>query len=398
MSKQRYLLTVLLLLLSCCGFAAQGTWIITSDLGLIQSGTATTYSGRNRLYWETRISPEIMLHAGSNLVAADRIIAPDVQKIWHNGDIGIEASLGNFRLRAAYRNLAFANSSKLGLFPLWDNLSSQERIMQHQGSFTAEYAGPLLQAGVSAQGKYLRYTPWVLDLNTFELVQMPDTGITDLYYGVDLRTVPIKGISAHVAAIRKDATYATEGLYDLDALSGGLDAQYKLGTSAHIAAGVEWKYRAGDSVPGEKRNLVQSSVRYGQRLANGLAGYLYYVNNSCVTEDLDELLLVSNYFRGQLQYTFQNDASGGSYLLVGAKYSPENKADAYFLAGDYRIWKNLYTGVSVNLQPQRQTTITGKVGYYYTPYNELHLIYTHRNNEVLSVQTGYIGLGSSLYW
>lgn len=401
MSQQCCLLIALCLLLSCV-LAAQSEFTLHSEIGLLQDSVDTGSAAYNKLDWNLLLAPYLELEASADLNAKSLTIAPNIQKLWHNASFGASFQTAGFRAHAAYHNLAFGNSQLLSLYPDWDPLLSQERLTQHQGTFVAGYSAPFLQTEAYAQTKHLRYTPYLAELNmeTFEmdLVQQPNTGVSDQYYGLRLAAPIIKGLSANLAADYKDGSFASAGEYRLTGLTAGLTADYKLLAQSTLSAAFNWTNRTGLAVPKEKRNLLECSLRYQQRISPDLAGYLLYINNSCLDSGLDTLSVVSNYLRAQLQYSFPSDPSGGSYLLFGAKYSPENKADAYFASTDYRVIGNLYTGVAVNFQPERQTTWSGKIGYYYTPVNELHLQYSHRENSFLDFETDYIGFGSSLYW
>lgn len=401
MSQQRYLLILIGLLLTCV-LAAQSEFTLQNGIGLLNDTHEHGYFLYNKLDWNHRLTPYLDLEASADLNANSLGIAPNIQKLWHNGKLGTTLQTAGLRIHAAYRNLAFGNSQLLSLYPDWDPLLSQERITQHQGTIVAGYSAPFLQTEVYAQTKHLSYTPYLATLNmeTFEmeLVQQPNTGVTDQYYGLKLAAPIIQGLSANLSAAYKDGIFASDGEYRLTGLTAGLAADYKVLAQANLSAAFNWTNRTGLAIEKQKRNLLETSIRYQHRISTGLAGYLLYINNTCVDSGLDTLSVVSNYLRAQLQYSFPSDSSGGSYLLLGGKYSPENKADAYFASTDYRLIGNLYTGAALNFQPDRQTTWSGKIGYYYTPVNELHLQYVHRKNSVLEFETDYIGFGSSIYW
>lgn len=394
MSKQRYLLIFALLLTFT--LPAQSSLTLNTDLGVETRVSGPGWTGVNQLFWNRQISAIWELRLASSLNATDLRTGGNPQKIWHNGELALTAKSGGWELGAGYRNLAFGASELLGLYPGWQPLVSQERLFQHQASLTAAYAAPFLMVETHAQLKYLRYKPWELDLETYELLPRPNAGISDLYYGLGIQTPRRQGISANLSADRHSALYT--GIYGLDQFRGGLNGEYQLGRSAHLSGSLDWTYRAGDAIPLQKRHLLTSTVRWQQNLSPDLAASVRYVNNACLDAHQPALLLVSDQLRAQLMYSLPGDPSGGSYFLGGGKFSPANSAHALFVETDLRLWKTLYAGGGLNFQPGRQLSFTGNLSYFYTPFNAVRLLYIHRANEILGYSTDYLGLGSSLHW
>ncbi len=395
MSKQRHLLIAAFWLLALA-LPAQSSLTLENALGLEFSSDASSHTEMNRLAWEQRLSPHWDLRLASNLRSTGLYVSGDPQKLWHHGELAVTGGNGVWELEAGYRNLFFGSPDTLGLYPDWKPFVAQERTLQHQATLIAGYKTPFLTASSHAQFKYLRYRPWELDLNTFELVPGPREGVGDVYYGLGLQTPPVGGISAHLALDRHQAL-STE-IYGLDQFNGGLDAEYRLGTYGWFSGSVNWTWRQGEGVPDQKRHLLQSTLRYQQRFTPDLAGFVYLVNNSCLDAGFNGLYLVSNYLRAQLKYSLPTDPSTSSYLLAGGKFSPENSASALFAETELRVWKSVYAGGGVNFQPGRQFTLSGKLGYFFNPTSELRLLYSHRANTLLNYSSDFIGLGSSLHW
>ena len=402
MSQQRYLLTALLLLLAGLLWGQnEFTW--KTGMGVLVGGDGQGWAGTNQLDWTRQLTPSLTLDLSSSLHSTDRYAPGNPQKTWHNGQLRLHYASGDLSLRASYRNLAFGASKLLQAYPRWDPNLNLKRNMQHQGTISAAYTLPFAGIEGYAQFKSLQYTPYspVFDSNTGELIgwdQLDKAQATDYYAGLTAQLPLGKGLSARLGLDAKDGLYAKDGNYALTGVYGALDAEYRLGANSSLSGSFDWTLREGDAIPKGRRNLLCSAIRYQHRLSYSLSGFLLYINNSVLNSELKQLRLVSNYLRGHLQYSFPADPSGASYLLVGGKYSPENKADAYFSEADYRVWGNLYAGASLNWQPERQTLYGGKLSYYYTPVNELHLQYEHRENELLQSKIDFYGLGSSISW
>ncbi len=386
-----------------CALQAQNAFTLRSDAQMVIAQSHTGVAGLNRMSWEHHFGPDLDLSVSSTLNSNDRIIPTNVQKLWHNGLVDINYRGTDFTVHADYRNTVFGASQLLGLYPTWDPLTSQKRLMQHQGTIAAEFDADFLQLGGFASGKILRYTPYTLDLDTFELVRQDNANATDVYTGAVIKVPIIKGLATHVAMDYKSGTFADNGEYDLNKLNAGLNADYKILGNASVSASFDWTKRTGAAISNGKTNLLRSTLRLRHRFSNSLAGYLLYINNSCLNDRMKNLRLMANYLRAQVQYSFPSDPTGGSYLLVGGKYSPENKADAYFVEGDYKVREKIYAGGSLNLQPDWQALISARLSYYYTPVNELHLQYSHRqytpwNNSSLDFGANYLGVGTSFHW
>lgn len=402
MSQQRYLLTTLLLLLA--GFLwGQNEFNCKTGMGALVFGDRLGWAGTNQLDLTRQLSPSVTLELSSSLNATDSYAPGNPQKTWHNGQLGLRYTSGDLNLRASYRNLAFGSSKQLQLYPRWDPNLNLKRNLQHQGTISAAYSLPFADIEGYAQFKTLQYTPYspVFDPNTFELIgwdRLDKDQASDYYAGLTAQVPLGNGLSVRLGLDAKNGLFADDGSYALTGLNGGLDAEYRLSANSSLSGSFDWSLRNSDAVPKGRRNLLCSAIRYQHRISFSLSGFLLYINNSAMNSELKQLRLISNYLRGHLQYSFPADPSGASYLLVGGKYSPEHKADAWFTEADYRIWKNLYAGASLNWQPDRQTLYGGKLSYYYTPVNELHLIYEHRENDLLQNTSDFYGLGSGIRW
>ena len=397
MSKQRYLL-ILSALLLVTALSAQSTFSLKTDAGVLRYNSENGMWGTNTLNVHHKLTPALTMEISSDLNAGDRAISPHPQKLWHNGRLKLNLQTSGLDVKAEYQNTLYGSSLLMGLYPDWEPLTSQERLMQHQGTLVAAYDAGIVTAEAYGRLKHLRYTPYVLDMSTFELVQQPNTGINDVYYGLQLRAPIIKGLNATLSANHQDGAYAPLDQYLMTTAKAGLDADFTVGTNSHFAAAVNWTYRDATSIVDDRRNIVQAQIRYQQRFSSALSGYVHFVNNAYVNEQLDEVFLLSYYLRAQAQYSFAADPSGGSFLLLGAKYSPENQADAFFAETDYRVWNKLYTGAAVSIQPDQITAYTGKLSFYYDALNDVHILYTHRDNTHKNTETDYLGLGTSFYW
>ncbi len=397
MSAKRCLLILPLLALACL-LQAQSAFSLHSAGGMATGGAAVAYFGNSRLAWQHRFSPSLDLRLSSDLHATDRPLAPTTQKLWHIAELEARYHSAPLQIRAGYRNLAFGSSQLLGLYPAWVPAQSQKRLLEHQAGLAANWDTEILQAAAYAQAKHLRYTPYELDLETFELLAGENTGVTDLYSGLNLQLSLPGGLSARVALDHKDGIFADAGIYRLTNIKAGLAATIDPLPASTLSASFDVTNRQGDAIPHGRRNLLETRLRYRHRFNDTLAGYLLWINNSCLNGDLNRVRLVSNYLRAQLKYSFVSDPSGGSYVIVGAKYSPENEADAWFASGDYRLWNRLYSGLEINCQPGRALGYGARLSYYYIPVNEIYLRYLRSENEILNTRADYWGLGTSLYW
>ncbi len=392
-------MTPLFLIMAGC-LAAQSEFTLKTDAMLWRNGSGLSegYTAQNRLTWERAFSPWLNLRLGSDLYIFGRTTPSGPHEQWHNGEAELSYRHNGFTVSAAYRNRAFFDQMMMNLYPAWAPSGIQERHMQHKASLEADYESTFFQAGAYAQAKQLDYTPYMFDFSTFEFIPQPAESAADVYYGAETRVRLMDGLSARVSAHHKDGLFAEEGTYRLTQISGGLDAEYQVFGNTGLQASFNWTNRSGSSISEQRRNLVQTALRLHDKLTPDLAAALTYVNNSLINEDLSELYLLSNYLRAHLQYSFPSDPSGGSYLLLGGKYSPENKASAAMLEGDYRVWGRLYAGLSINYQPDRKNLYSGKVSYFFTPLNEVHVQYTYRDFTMQSNPDEFIGIGSSVYW
>lgn len=404
MSKQRSLLIVAALLLACA-LPARSHVSLQNGVFYFKHKGDPGFTGFQRVDWQRDLAAGLSLELSSDLRATDRPRPSENQKAWHITDLTAAYDRGPLELRAEYQNIRFTSPTLLQMYPALDPNEYQKRRMQHLGTFSAAYETRRLELGAHAQYKYLRNTPYLAQLNDvweIEMVEQDNAGYSDVYFGTDLGGKLLPNLTLGLGADYKDALQADSGLYRLTNLKAGLAADYQIPAGVQMNASFELTNRDGPSVPDQKRNLLHTRLRLQKRLSPALSGFIVYENRSCADSKLGSYRLISNYLRGQLRFTFPWDPSASSYLVAGAKCSPENKADAIFAEADHKLVGRLIAGAAANLQPDHLSLYTAKLSYYFLPASEIHLQYYFRDGNSDTVggkgNRSYLGLGSSLYW
>lgn len=387
-----------LLMIAASGYA-QTTAIWRTELYSAMHEDHNEYAANNRFVYAFSPARNLELGFDADLTWADTYGDNRKHKLYNSLQGSLDYRKDRYAAGVSYRNTLFGSQKeKLGLYPSFAPLRVYEKSVQHHSTLHSSIDADPLRVDVFAMHKHLSATPWDLDLNTFELVQKDREGLDNVYLGLSTSVKLSETLSLHAGGDYKDAIFAEEGQYELTSLGGGVNFEYRINPMTGTGASFTWKHRSGDAIDAQRRNHLQSILRYRQRFGNLIFGYLMFINNSVVNQDLDELYLVSNYLRGHLIYTLPYDDSNDSYVLLGGKYSPENDADAYFVETRGKIWHSVYAGGSINIQSQNLSVYQAKLGYKLSPFAEIDLYYAYRDLENAGLSASRIGIDTSLYW
>lgn len=398
MSKQRYLLILLLVLAgSClCGSVLKTDFLaITGDFEPIWL---------NRSYLETGLEPvkDLQLSFNTRLDAADAPIREFPQNKWLNSQLSLAWKKPYLEMEAAYRNTLFGTSQKLGLYPVYSSSYEYERTAEHQSSIMLNGKLAGLTAGVYGMHRQLRVNPteYVIDPETWEvaMLEKPQKGLDNVYGGIQAGYQVLPFLALNAFSDLSKANFDGSDTYTYLANGAQADLDYKLSSQARISGSFTWTNRDNQNLSKEAVNLLQSQLRIQHKLLPNLNGYLSFSNNACSDAGLDTLYLISNQWRAHLQYHFSYDPSADSYLLAGVKFSPENESDAIYAEAQSIIVSRLYANLGMRMLPDRLTQYQGKLSYFYTPFSEIHLQYQVLDSETDIKESHYLGLGSSIYF
>ncbi len=131
-----------------------------------------------------------------------------------------------------------------------------------------------------------------------------------------------------------------EDHYDNNYYNMGINFSHQFDYFKWIEISESWVWDTSDRIKND--NQLLSQIRYKQRIGTNLNGYISYINRLSYLDK--EFLLLSNYLRMDVKYSFNTDIHGESYAQAGFKVSPQNKAGAIFVKSDYNVWNNIYLG------------------------------------------------------
>ncbi|MDZ4182966.1 MAG: hypothetical protein U1B83_08825, partial [Candidatus Cloacimonadaceae bacterium] len=294
MPKQRHLLIPALLLIAVSGFA-QTTAIWRTDLYRAMHEDHSEYAANNRLVYAFSPASNLELGFDADLTWADAYSENRKHKLYNSLQGSLDYRKDRFATGISYRNTLYdSQKEKLSIYPTLAPLRVYEKNVQHHSTLHSSFDADPLKVDVFAMHKHLSATPWDLDPNTFELVQKDRTGLDDVYMGMSASLKLSESLSIHAGGDYKDAIFAEAGQFELTSFGGGANFEYRINPMIGTSASFTWKHRTGYAIDAQRRNHLQSILRYRQRLGNQLSGFVMYINNSVVNEDLDELYLVSN--------------------------------------------------------------------------------------------------------
>lgn len=396
MSKQRYLL--ILIAVTLTGMLSAGTDIsLKADFGSQWDRNREAYLVSHKLLVEHEFGPGWELSIDSEMHGADRLPQDMWHKRWHSGFSALEFSRGGLSIQGGYRNTAYGGTGLYLLYPAWAPSEFQKPRMQHQGYLKAEFELEPVKVNLGGSAKHLRYSPYLLDPQSFELVEQDAEGVSDFYLDSKLRLRLTDLLSATVAADYKDGAFAKAGEYELSSLTLGLNAEQSLGAGRFVGSSLTLKNRDGASIPGQRRNQLQAQLRVQYQLLPSLSGYLGYIHTSFLDAEAKAIYFNSNYLRGQVMWNYSSDLSNLGYLTLGAAANHLLGED-YYAAGSYRIIPRLYVKARIDVLSKHDPRYRSGLSWYFTPVSEINLEYRHRGKDWLFAGSDYLGLATSLYW
>jgi len=393
MSSKRYLLILLLfacldLLSAQPGFMLDSGFYLDDDLDLKVSNRIGVY-GQFGSGFDWELESDLRRAVGQS--------GPRLHEYIHTAqaEVGHKSALGNFRV--AYANTIYGEPELMGLYPAWMPVAVYKRLMAQQGYLSASSSHEAWSLDAGALYRYLRVEPWQLDFSDFQFYPQPRTGFADLYGDARLSWQAGQDLSFYAAVHLKAGFYDENDPYDYNAVKLGSDLHIKPWARGRLDAGFAVSHREGDAIDAPRANLVQTRLRYQHSLMPSLNGFITWENNTCFDDSLSALYLISNYLRPQLVYSLDYDGTGMSFLRLGAKYSPENDANAIFGDAEARIWKGLYAGLGYGNIPDRMEQYSSALLYRFWG-SEAGLRYQHREFKIYPGKTDYWGVETRLYW
>lgn len=399
MSKQRYLLVFLLLcsslLMAKVSFRMQGEMLAGSDQ------IRSDYILKNRLGMDYLPIDIVKLSFENDLLQRDPLGENYNDKLYSSNLLAASLRLDRTKVKTAFRNTMYAKPSLLPLYPEWQALRSYEKKALNSIYLQAEQSLARISVQGEALAKGLSVRPYDYELNSeFELVSIArERESLWNYFGKVGSTFQVnEDIALHAGFDYQTADYEDNELFELSTTELALSISKKLHPLLDISSSMAWQHRQGEAISEERKNLLISELRLRIMLLPELHGYIQMINRSCSNPELSEILLISNYLRSQFKYSFAYDSSAGSFLSLGAKYSPENDADAIFMETDLRTVDKFYVGSHLYIHPQRQREYGSKLSYHFASISDVHLLYRYMENDTDNWLSTYAGIGVNLYY
>lgn len=396
MSKQRYLLVLLGVLLSAALYAQTG-FTLHNELLYSTDGNTNGIFEAQVLSMEALAAPNTRISVRNDLYALGKNRGNHAQGFYDRLRVsGLHRQAG-WKLGAGAAATLYGDPDQLAMYPEWQPLAVQEK--SNGISTYLSFGKELSRFELSGHAQLNSLSMDTAEFS-FDDFGFHDTGRisrSDYHGGALLQADFGKGFGAFAGLDHQDSD-AESKRFRLSGTKLGMQHYARINRQFALESLLMWQHREAEALPGYKRNIYVSDLRLRMNLSPDLKGYVQFINRSCSDAQLSQLWLISNYLRGQLKYSFYYDESAASYLSLGALYSPQNEADAVFAESDLRLHGPFYAGAGINLRPNRQTELCGKLSYHLSPSGELNLQHRYRKNEVDSWKLSYTGLGLSLYY
>ncbi len=304
-------------------------------------------------------------------------------------------------LKAGVRNTLYNDADDMSLFPVSQPLMVYDKQMQSTAYLCLEHDIAPVNIRLNTMVKALEVKPWeyVMDMETFEFVKhkKPEDQLLDVNAELRFIIKLTENLWINSAYTHHESDMDTDDRNVLRQSEMGIGYSSKLTYSTDMAASFDWQNRQGDSISSQRNNLYNNRIRIRYGISPLLNLSVGFTNHLCSDERLSKILLISNYLRGSLKYTYPFDENSSSYTILAVKYSPENEASAVLLDTSIKVLSNVLLGSDVLYYPDNFTEYGTKVSLRVGTYNSLYCMYKYRDNTSNSSSRQQLGIGFDFY-
>jgi hypothetical protein len=400
MSKQRYLLIALVLGISLlCGQIS-----LQNQSELLYSGDVKTqdFIVRDQLFVSYLAASGLRWDFSNDFMRRDYKAEDQQQRVYNSLASSVSYKKKSSYARLGLRNTLYGDAEEMALFPQLQPLMVYDKKMQNTAYLSLEKGFAPVLIELNAMYKALDVSPWeyVFDLETFELLKQekPDDRIVDWWAELKstIQILEDTQLFAGFTHYESDVDAAKRNTLGQSEL--GLSYQNKLSYNLDLEASWDWQNRQSDVISTERRNLYNSSFRIRYGLTPQLTMGLGYANHLCSDDKISEVLLISNYVRGYLKYSYSYDESGSSFSALALKYSPENEASALLFNSDMKVMRPLWLGAELLYSPDSYVSYGARATLRIGAYDALVGSFEYRENLADSSLWRQIGIGYNYYY
>lgn len=348
------------------------------------------------------ISAKLLWEADNDLVRRDYKSENQNQRLYNSLQSSLTYTSNSRFAKASLRNTLFGDATALSFYPTTQALRDYEREMQNNAYLVLGNKIGKVKLRADGMLKALQTKRWEyeLDLETFELERnrIADATIMDWNAGITAVFQSESGMEVFASYRKSEHDRDEQNAKQMQSSELGLAYSKKLFYLADIDAAFAWQNRQSDIIARERSNLYNSNFRIRSNISEQLGFSISYANHLCSDSQLNEILLISNYLRTHLKYSLDYDDSGASYLLAGAKYSPENDADAVFTDMELKLFQPFWLGAGFTINQDIFVEYNARSMYRLGVYNAISLNYRYRENIADPGLWRYIGIGVDYYY
>lgn len=388
MSSKRYLL--ILSLFAAFTLGAQTSFWNTTDLGW-KEGRNNAWGLTLRTGLTAQIDPESSLEVTDYLDWWSARQDKSKQKFNNRLSIGYYSDDQQLAYGLAYRGTAYGSSEEIFInsdFGAAQGVKYGRKAL-HQLNADGSFKQSIFELAANGTARLLNTDPVLL-------YGEPDgelaANLQDYYTRAEFAVKPLAGLRLHAAYDYKyhpldDAITGGNLEFNYSAVELGAAWEKNFNLNTHLSLSETWQNRNWDEMLPEQANQLISELRLGHHITPELYAFCSYTNRSCFEDPAQDIYLLANYARAQLQYHFPSDPTAGSYVLIGAKLRPANdtafhpETSAYYAKADYALTRDVYLGAGLNLAPEFLNLYSGRLSYHLDSFSEIHLELLARENK-----------------
>lgn len=391
MSSKRYILITILIILA--------THLLSIDdyFFSFDFQNANTDNDTDNKFYESQITVDkdlnnyFSLYLINQFHDADYLNNEDPERLTNYLSAKLDYHNNSFNSQLDYNIRYFDHQNFKGLFP--EEVSGpSKRKVKHQLTYSLDYQNDYFNIDQAVRYATMDYTRRKKVSGVTNFFDEKDQNI---YYTAFIK-VPVYNKLSLVSLydLKKDISDNKD--YSMQFITTGLNFNHRFDAFKNIELQSTITWRDSDYLIYDK--VLTQYIAYQHRFNHNINAFLTYYNRSVYDSSNKEFLLISNYLRAQAKYAFNYDLNAESYIILGAKYSEENDANAFFSTLNMLTLSDIYLSCHAQYYQDKSIQTQFKVLWYFLPQSYYYTAFEIMNDKTTESKTNLWSAGAVLHF
>ncbi len=291
----------------------------------------------------------------------------------------------------AYDIRYFDHQNFKGLFPEEVNGPSKRNV-KHQFTYSLDLQNDYFYIDQAIRYSSMDYTRRKKISGVTNYFDEKDQNI---YYSASLN-IPVYNKLSIITLYDLKKDISDNKNYSMQFLTTGFNFNHRFDMYKNIELQSTMTWRDSDYLLYDK--VLTQYITYQHRFTHNINTFLTYTNRSVYDSSNQEFLLISNYLRAQAKYAFDYDTKAESYFILGAKYSEENEANAFFTTINMLALSNVYLSYHIQYYQDKSMQNKVKALWYFMPQSYFYTAYELFNDKTAESKSNLLTTGATLHF